>query len=186
MNNSKYKSNLIFSLILFFGFLTVTINDSCNTTEPTPPQQEEPDTTSHSFTWQTFEFGDDGASPSSLKDVAIINDSDIWAVGSVYLNDSTGQPDYTTYNAVHWDGNQWELKRIFFPTVCGSSNLTSYPAKAIFAFEDGQIWISSSGDKIAILKDGVQVDKFCLPSNVSMAINKIWGISKLKLVCSGK
>ncbi len=71
-----------------------------------------PDTTSHSFTWQTFEFGDDGASPSSLKDVAIINDSDIWAVGSVYLNDSTGQPDYNAYNAIHWDGNKWELKRI--------------------------------------------------------------------------
>ena len=96
-------------IILLFAALVLNFN--CKQNPITPPPKDEPDTTSHSFTWQTFEFGDDGASPSSLKDVAIINDSDIWAVGSIYLNDSTGQPDYTAYNAVHWDGNKWELKR---------------------------------------------------------------------------
>lgn len=126
-------------------------------------------TTSHNFTWQKFEFGGIGGS-SVLYDVAIIDENNIWAVGEIYA-DTTGQ----AYNAVHWDGSKWELKRIYFPTVCGSSDLTPYPAKAIFAFEDGKIWISSSGDKIAILQNGVQVDKFCLPTNVSMSINKIWG-----------
>jgi hypothetical protein len=77
------------------------------------------------------------------------------------------------------------LKRIFFPTVCGSVSVTSYPAKAIFAFDDGQIWISSSGDKIARLQNGVQVDKFCLPSNVSMSINKLWGSSSKDLYAVG-
>ncbi|MGB9664444.1 MAG: hypothetical protein ACPL25_05945 [Ignavibacteria bacterium] len=77
------------------------------------------------------------------------------------------------------------MKRIYFPTVCGGTSLSSYPAKAIFAFNDGQIWISSSGDKIAILKDGIQINKFCLPSNVSMSINKIWGSSSEDLYAVG-
>ena len=141
------------------------------------------DTTSHNFTFETFTFGGDAGS-CVLYDVAIINENSIWAVGEINIAD-TSENGYTTYNALHWDGNVWELKKIYFPTVCGSSNLTSYPASSVFSFDDGQIWISSSGDKIAILKDGKQVDKFCLPSNVSMAINKIWGISSLNLYVVG-
>ncbi|MDP2302888.1 MAG: glucosyl transferase, partial [Ignavibacteria bacterium] len=37
------------------------------------------DTTSHNFTWQTFEFGQH--SSSVLYDVAIIDENNIWAVG---------------------------------------------------------------------------------------------------------
>lgn len=141
------------------------------------------DTTSHNYTWQTFTFGEH--SSSVLYDVAIINENNIWAVGEIYLNDSTGQPDPHAYNAVHWDGEKWEVMRVYFPTVCGSSSLTSYPARAIFAFDDGQIWISSTGDKIVKIKNDVQIDKFCLPSNVSMSINKIWGTSSENLYIVG-
>ena len=49
------------------------------------------DTTSHNFTWQTFEFGQH--SSSVLYDVAIINENNIWAVGEIYMNDSLGNPD---------------------------------------------------------------------------------------------
>ncbi|MBK7500057.1 MAG: hypothetical protein IPI19_13445 [Ignavibacteriales bacterium] len=67
------------------------------------------DTTSHNFTWQTFEFGQH--SSSTLYDVAIIDENNIWAVGEIYMNDSLGNPDPTFYNVVHWDGQSWELKR---------------------------------------------------------------------------
>jgi hypothetical protein len=140
------------------------------------------DTTSHEFSWQSWEFGTTGS--SRLYDVAIIDENDIWAVGEINIAD-TSMNGYTTYNAVHWDGTKWELKRIYFPTVCGSTSVTSYPAKAIFTFDDGQIWISSSGDKIARLQNGVQIDKFCLPSNVSMSINKLWGSSSENLYAVG-
>jgi hypothetical protein len=131
------------------------------------------DTTSHNFTFEMFTFGGQIGS-SVLYDVAIINENNIWAVGEIWIAD-TSQLGYTKYNAVHWNGNQWELKRIYFPTVCGDTSITPYPAKAIFTFTDGQVWISSSGDKIAIIKDGIQINKFCLHSNVAMSINKIWG-----------
>jgi hypothetical protein len=68
------------------------------------------DTTSHNFTWQTWTFGEH--SSSVLYDVAIVGD-EIWAVGEIYMNDSLGNPDHNAYNAVHWDGNKWELKRIY-------------------------------------------------------------------------
>jgi hypothetical protein len=77
------------------------------------------------------------------------------------------------------------LKRIYFPTVCGQTDVTPYPARSIFAFNGNEIWISSSGDKIAILKDGEQTDMFCLPPNVSMSINKIWGRSSNDLYVVG-
>jgi hypothetical protein len=145
------------------------------------------DTTSHNFTWQSWTFGAKGS--SVLYDVAIISPQDIWCVGEIHTEetdqfDSLGnwiQP----YNAVHWDGNEWELKRIYFPAVCGQTNLSPYAAKAIFAFGGGQVWISSSGDKIAILKENIQIDQFCIPQNVSMSINKMWGTSSGDLYVVG-
>jgi hypothetical protein len=141
------------------------------------------DTTSHNFTWQTWTFGEH--SSSVLRDVAIIDENNILAVGEIYMNDTLGQQDPIAYNAIHWDGTQWQIKRIYFPTVCGSTNLTPYSARSIFTFSDGQIWISSSGDKIAILQNGNQINQFCLPSDVSMSINKIWGSSSSDLYVVG-
>ncbi len=139
------------------------------------------DTTSHNFTFETFTYGGDAGS-CVLYDCAIISLENIWCVGEINIAD-TSINGYTTYNAVHWDGNEWELKRVYFPSVCGQSSLTSFPAKTIFAFDDGQIWISSTGDKIAIIEDGIQIDKFCLPW--SFSINKIWGTSSNNLYIVG-
>ncbi|NOX65840.1 MAG: hypothetical protein GXO85_08580 [Chlorobi bacterium] len=73
------------------------------------------DTTSHNFAWETYTFG--GVNGSSyLKDVAIINENNIWAVGEIHTEE-TDQFDSNgvwvkPYNAIHWDGSTWELKRI--------------------------------------------------------------------------
>lgn len=66
------------------------------------------DTTSNNFSWQSWSFG--SYSATSLYDVAIINENDIWAVGEILIADSVGT-GYTVYNAVHWDGQSWELKK---------------------------------------------------------------------------
>jgi hypothetical protein len=129
------------------------------------------DTTSHNFTWQTFEFGQH--SSSVLYDVAIIDENNIWAVGEIYMNDANGNPDPQAYNAVHWDGAKWELKRIMFYTFCPQGTGSgSYPARSVFAFDNENIVISS-GSQITILKNGIQVKKEC----VSVSVNKIWGVS---------
>jgi hypothetical protein len=105
------------------------------------------DTTSHNFTWQTWTFGGQAGS-CTLYDVAIINENDIWAVGEIYMLDSLGQPDPLPYNAVHWNGKDWELKRIQFYTFCGQQHTGSYPTKSIFAFNPNDIWIGMDGYRL--------------------------------------
>jgi hypothetical protein len=67
------------------------------------------DTTTHEFEWETFNFGGQVGS-STFYDVAIINENDIWAVGELFA-DTLNPIDI--YNAVHWNGMNWELKRIY-------------------------------------------------------------------------
>ncbi len=97
------------------------------------------DTTSHNFTWQIFTFG--GVNGSSiLKDISIINENNIWAVGEIHtaetdMFDSNGvwvQP----YNAVHWDGQKWELKRI--------AGYGYWAYSTVFAFNENDVWFDGT------------------------------------------
>ena len=137
------------------------------------------DTTSHNFTWQMFEFGGDAGS-SALNDVAIIDENNIWAVGEIYLKDSLGTPDPHAYNAVHWDGQTWKLFKLQFFTFCGQSYTSSYPAKAIYAFDSENIIISSNS-QLTYLRNEKQIRTEC----VSVSVNKIWGTSSSDLYIAG-
>jgi hypothetical protein len=121
-------------------------------------------TTSHNFTWQKFQFGT-GAS-SILKDVAIIDENNIWAVGEIYA-DTTGLP----YNAVHWDGSNWELKRI---SVNFRGNLITPPLEGIFAFSSTDIWLVGS---LPIHGDGNNWTMYDLRTTVdpNISLSKAWG-----------
>ena len=94
------------------------------------------DTTSHDFSWQTFTFGDADAGSSVFNDVAILNDTSIYAVGEIYLKDSLGNPDPNAYNLVHWNGSMWKLKRIK-TNACGGVDYP--PIKTILAFSSNDI-----------------------------------------------
>ena len=97
------------------------------------------DTTSHNFTWQTFTFGEH--SSSVLYDVAIIDENNIWAVGEIYMNDSLGQPDPHAYNAVHWDGAEWKVKK---NSVLFRGSLITPPLEGVFVFSSTDIWFVGS------------------------------------------
>jgi len=140
------------------------------------------DTTSHSFTFEMFTFGGEIGS-SVLFDVAIINENNIWAVGDIWIKSDTSATGYINYNAVHWNGTEWKLHRIMFYTICGQYNRTPYPAKAIFVFNENDIWIAMDGDQIARMNGTVQVSVECLP--YSFVINKIWGTSSNNLYVVG-
>ncbi len=126
------------------------------------------DTTSSNFTWKTYTFGEH--SSSTLNDVAIINDNDIWAVGEIYMNDSTGNPDPHAYNAVHWDGEKWELKRI---SVMYHDNLITTPLEGIFAFSKNDIWVTNG---FPIHGNGNTWEMYQLQDmGLSVSISKAWG-----------
>ena len=138
------------------------------------------DTTSHNFTWQTWTFGEH--SNSVLYDVAIINENCIWAVGEIYLNDSLGNPDHNAYNAVHWDGTTWELKRINMLSSCNP--ITYPPLRAIWAFSENNIVVTSGGS-IGWF-DGINNLTDCsIRPLLTGSLNKIWGSSSSALYVVG-
>ena len=139
------------------------------------------DTTSHNFTWQTFEFGEPLTGNSSiLYDVAIIDENNIWAVGEIYLNDSLGQT--LRYNAVHWDGSDWDIKRIPFTGECSA---VIYPLiRSVFAFSENDIWFARGGSLVHF--DGVNYFNDCgMNSFLTGSINKLWGTSSEDLYIVG-
>ncbi len=120
---------LLIALLLFAG-------TDCKDKPPVvPPENKPPDTTSHNFTFTTYTFGGNVGS-SFFKDVVIINDSDIWAVGQIYTSPET------TYNAAHWDGKEWDLKRIPYDY---QGQLFYNPVSAVFALNANEVWFAGNG-----------------------------------------
>jgi hypothetical protein len=129
------------------------------------------DTTSHSFTWYTWTFGGDAGS-CTLYDVAIINENDIWAVGDIDIAD-TSINGYTTYNAVHWNGNMWEVKQVPYYY---EGQPYYHPIQSIFAFDGDDIWFCGNG---IIHWESNLYNPVPIPSAVwgAYQMNKVWGTS---------
>ena len=130
------------------------------------------DTTSHNFTWQSWTFGEH--SSSVLYDVAIIDENNIWAVGEIYMNDSLGNPDPKYYNAAHWNGTVWELKRILY-----DENIWSI--KTIYAFNENDIWFAA----FVHYYNGEFIELPIPDILMGWSINKIWGTSSNDLYVVG-
>jgi hypothetical protein len=130
------------------------------------------DTTSHDFTFETFTFGGTAGS-STLYDVATIDENNIWAVGEILVAD-TSVNGYTTYNAIHWDGSQWELNRILYQGGF-------WVIRTIFAFNENDIWFSAF-----VRYDGQNFIELPIPPIlIGWTINKIWGSSSDDLYIVG-
>ncbi len=142
------------------------------------------DTTSHNFTWQTFTFGNRN---SVLKDVAIINKNNIWAVGEIHTAETDQWNEDSTkwvqpYNAVHWDGNTWELKRIL---VNYKGNTIFLALESIFAFSATDIWLVSS---LPIHGDGKNWKIYDVreETNSNLSLTTVWGSSSNDIYFAGR
>ncbi len=135
------------------------------------------DTTSHDFTFDMLTFGGETGS-SYLYDVAIINENNIWAVGQIYIKDSS-LIGYTNYNAVHWDGNRWELKRIFYHY----GNNSACPAiRSVFAFSENDIWFGFAN---LVHWDGNEFVSVEKGDEFQSLINEMWGTGNDNLYIVG-
>jgi len=136
------------------------------------------DTTSHDFEWEVFEFGGENGS-SVLYDVAIINENDIWAVGEIYTEDTYTRDSLGNlikpYNAVHWDGEEWELKRIE-TNQCGGVQYP--PIKTVFSFSEGEILFAHFDGSITYYDGSAFINDCSLITELDGSANKIWGTSK--------
>ena len=169
---------MIYGFIIFITFLFAA---SCKKDTPVIPPIVQQDTTSHLINWVIDDIGNYG---SYLLDVAIIDENNIWAVGEIYMNDSLGNPDPHAYNAVHWDGSQWNLLRILvrdFGTITGY-----FPLKAVFAFSENSVWFASFADFIKWDGNSFSPKAFFMTSIPFYGqVNKIWAINENNIYCVG-
>ncbi|MDI6767743.1 MAG: hypothetical protein QME52_13055, partial [Bacteroidota bacterium] len=136
------------------------------------------DTTSHNFVWQIDTLGD--GSSSVLYDVAIINDTLVYAVGEIYKRDSTGQFETEFYNIAKWNGSTWKLERIYYPYQ-GQNYIA--PLHSIYAFSKNDIWVGSNQP---MHWNGSKWRTFDLTSSVWNGwINKIWGTNSSNIYIVG-
>ena len=124
-------------MLLFI--VLAAMNTTCkHASEPLPENM--PDTTSHLVLWRTDTIGYGGA----LKDIAIISEDNIWAVGEIYLKDSTGQFDRELYNVLQWNGVRWNPRRIYF-YFGGVRYLSS--CEAVLAFGPDDVWLACNAPR---------------------------------------
>jgi hypothetical protein len=133
------------------------------------------DSTSHDFTFQSFIWYNRFPGENRLTDVTIVNDTLVYACGSIYVQDSSGLQDPRPYNLMKWNGTSWELMRIRFYTVCGQDSQASYPASSVLAFGPSDVWIAMRGNQLARWNGTYQTATICIPD--SFEISKIWAAS---------
>jgi hypothetical protein len=141
---TELKKIPLLSILQFAIFILQLLLFSCScsksTTDPPPPPPGA-DTTSHNFTWQIDTFG---VISSYLLDVAIINENDIWAVGEIQT-DPTGVSDI--YNAIHWNGQVWELIRIPVK-IFNTNSFIIGRLQAVYGFSPNDVWVTTGGEVI--------------------------------------
>ncbi len=135
---------------------------------PTEPSSNSADTTSNSFTFKTYTFGGNAGS-CLLNDVAIVSDTNIWAVGAIYVDSADGNADLSPYNAVHWDGQAWTLLRV--PYLYQGQPFY-HPIQAVFALSPNDIWFGGNGMEHWDGQDFLDVED----------INPVWPSSRMRSI----
>jgi hypothetical protein len=147
------------------------------------------DTTSHDFSWQIFRLGDYG---TWIRDVAIINDTLIYAVGEIYKNFPNGEEDPKPYSLARWDGHSWSIKRLYYKykDYQGQEVIAPNPIARILPFGENDIWLSSGSvfhwngrDSIADLS----FSRVSLTEDVDegKSLDVIWGTSSNDIYAAG-
>jgi hypothetical protein len=166
----KRTSTLLSALFPVGMFIILVFLTCSNPTDPPDHNGAKIDTTSHDFVWQIDTLGDRS---SILFDVAVIDENNIWAVGEIFIGNSTPGGDAEVYNLARWDGTKWNLLRVMFP-ICGTEDSAPFLARSIFAFSSTNVWLSSAGT-IARFKNN-SYDTICIPSDLLPgSINRMWG-----------
>lgn len=140
------------------------------------------DTTSHDWKWTVENFG---ISSSYLYDIAIINDTLAYAVGEIYIMDSTGKYDPNAYNLIKWDGKKWTLLRTLVRDF--GSGTGFYPIYTVFGFGTNDVWFASDADLIHW--DGIKFTSkafFMTSIPFTGQVKKMWGTSGNNLYCVGR
>ena len=166
----------------FFVIIILLIFSSTDCKKnPVAPPPAESDTTNHAFIFNIFTFG--GGGGSVLNDVAIINDTLVYAVGSIYLTDSTGQYDPFPYNLAVWHGTSWNFKRV---TVNFRGNLITSPLEGVFAFSPTDIWLMATDPIHGDGQNWNDYDIRTITGNNALTVSRGWGENSSSIYFVGR
>lgn len=122
------------------------------------------DTTSHELEWTIFRFGYIG---SYLRDVFIVSEDDIWAVGFIETEETIHNDTLDPYNAVHWNGEEWELKRIYYSDYV-------LAGQAVFGFNNTEVIVVAGG---TFIWDGNSFFSLNTPIGIfTGSVTRLWGV----------
>lgn len=142
------------------------------------------DTTSHEFTWQIDTLGDYHF--SSLRDLAIDNDTCVYVVGGIYKKDSMGNW-LPFYNLARWNGIRWELIRVKVKLNYGTSIIITDQDEliSIFMVNQSDIWMVSESGGVSRYLNGNWIMMDIPYGQGPGGANKIWGTSSKDLYFVG-
>jgi hypothetical protein len=131
------------------------------------------DTTSQNYVWTVQTFGIEIG--GILRDVCVINDSCIWAVGRFYSGEVDSLGGLVTYNALRYDGHQWHLVKLMFPILSGNDTvLIPFEAYSVFGFSHNDLWFSDGGSYLHW--NGQQYKKYVFQFGSGLfGSTKMWG-----------
>ena len=96
------------------------------------------DTTSHNYSWEIFTIGNSPIE-NELYDVSIIDPDDIWVVGFINVRSFSNPSEDKFYNAVHWNGSEWEYHQIYLKDFMGNNYLAFL--QSVFALNSDDVWV---------------------------------------------
>ncbi|MFA6540662.1 MAG: hypothetical protein WCT99_03595 [Bacteroidota bacterium] len=178
------KKIILLPLFSMFFFLGCTEDKPCTTCPSSI------DTTSHAFTWQAFTWG--GGGGSSITDIAILSDTNIWAVGNIQLPDSVAMDSAGhnfPYGIAHWDGKNWTLQRIFYHDY-GTTEMFAGGLTSILAFASNDIYVCSYANLLHWDGNSWTEKAFFItdvsPVPFNGQVQKMWGSDGNHIYCVGK
>jgi len=156
-----------------YRYKAIQLEGTARTMESDLVQVTTLDTTSHQVQWQVDTVGIRG----TIFDVWAFSQNSIWAVGEIYLKDSTGKEDPVKYNLARWDGQRWAIMRVYY-----EQSLLTF--RAIYAFGQNDVWVG--GNTQPMHWNGSQWQKYDVPATVFSAyIYKMWGTSSSNMIIVG-
>ena len=138
----KFISLLFITLLIF----------ACSDKGTDPPVEDNfceiTDTTSHDF---VFEVDTLGTFPSALFDVAALDENNVWFCGALDLIEGKDSSD--RYNAVKWNGTEYEYFKIEVLDFEGNPSLQEL--RTTITFSENDIWFFS-GSGSYVHWDGIE------------------------------
>lgn len=128
------------------------------------------DISNSDFTWEVYRFGDEG-NENWFRSVSIVNENNIWIVGTFRCwgwDSLYSEYGYVPYNAVHWNGQQWDY-------ICIDPSPWQYRGAydAVYAVDDSTVWAGING--ISLFQNGQWIARTDSP-DLSWIMD-IWGNS---------